>query len=470
LNSIRPGFWRVAPSFQYNLKSVNSIRLENFVSVPTLLWWSYAVELEPLAMLQAILLTIIILGVDAILLPKKRWQMFLILSCLWIGYLSLVAVSQDFGQFQWDILLLEIGFLAIFLPVMPNETVGLLIRWLFFRLMFSSGYLSNQFHKFYRLVKWTEGDETWWRFTATTFHYETQPLPTPLAWFAHHLPFELHRISCVIMFIIEVALPWLVLLPPQYLIYNSNHFRWIPNALRKLNIYSQILLQILIILTGNYTFFNILTIFLAYFCLETYKPKKFSGSILSYAMLTLVMIPVLGWSGWTIGRYLELIPEDMRILMPAAIWSVLLSMGFMLLTILYETLAPIIGIFQEKKLSSIGKFIIHVAGCVFTIGMFLITLAPFTHRLSARPEFQKYAGPLSDVSTELFLSAQQFRICSSYGLFASMIVSRDEIIIQGSLDANDWKEYQFKYKPGNTTRAPPIVLPHQPRYIFLFFF
>ena len=90
-------------------------------------------------------------------------------------YLSLSTAGQDFLSFQWDSLLLETGFLAIFLG--NSKWVVMLFRWLLFRLMFLSG-----------VVKLTSHDPVWRDFTALAFHYMTQPLPTPLAWYMYQLP------------------------------------------------------------------------------------------------------------------------------------------------------------------------------------------------------------------------------------------------------------------------------------------
>ena len=113
------------------------------------------------------------------------------LALAWLFYLSLVTVGQDFLSFQWDILLLETGFLAIFLAPWRSDRASLacwalprfrprfvwLGRWLLFRLMFLSG-----------AVKLLSGDATWRDLTALQYHYWTQPLPTPVAWYAAQLP------------------------------------------------------------------------------------------------------------------------------------------------------------------------------------------------------------------------------------------------------------------------------------------
>ena len=118
-------------------------------------------------------------------------------------YLSLMNVSQEFLSYQWDILLLETGFLAIFLGY--SRAIVWLFRWLLFRLMFLSG-----------AVKLLSGDETWRNLTALMVHYQTQPIPTPLAWYAHQAPAWFQKLSCAVVFFVELAIPFLVLGPRRF--------------------------------------------------------------------------------------------------------------------------------------------------------------------------------------------------------------------------------------------------------------
>lgn len=166
---------------------------------------------------------------------------------LWAFYLSLTTIGQDFLSFQWDVLLLETGFLAIFfapsriLPKVsrespPSPMVLWLLRWLLFRLMFASG-----------VVKLVSGDETWRNLTALNYHYETQPLPTWISWYVHQLPDWFQTISVVGMFAIELAVPFLI---------------FAPRRLRFVACAAFLALQLVIIATGNYCFFNLLTIVL----------------------------------------------------------------------------------------------------------------------------------------------------------------------------------------------------------------
>jgi predicted DCC family thiol-disulfide oxidoreductase YuxK len=162
------------------------------------------------------------------------------LVVLFVLYLSLCSVGQDFLSFQWDMLLLEAGFLAIFLG--SSTTVIWLFRLLVFRLMFSSG-----------AVKLLSGDPSWHSLRAMSFHYFTQPLPTPVAWYMQQLPFWFHKYSTVGVFFIELVTPF---------------FIFLPRRLRFFSAFCLIFLQVLILATGNYAFFNWLSIALLLFLFD----------------------------------------------------------------------------------------------------------------------------------------------------------------------------------------------------------
>lgn len=171
----------------------------------------------------------------------------LVLAGAWIAHLSLVTAGQIFYGFQWDSLLLESGFLAIFMagwslrPGLvlrrPPTLARFLLVWLLFRLMFASG-----------VVKLTSGDPTWANLTALDYHYWTQPIPNPFAWFVAQFPGWLQKISCLVMFGIELVLPFFIFLPrrPRFIAFAGF-----------------IGLNLLIELTGNYGYFNLLTVALA---------------------------------------------------------------------------------------------------------------------------------------------------------------------------------------------------------------
>jgi hypothetical protein len=158
----------------------------------------------------------------------------------WVLYLSLVSVGQEFLSFQWDMLLLEAGFLAIFLGY--SRAIVWLFRWLLFRLMFLSG-----------AVKLLSGDRTWRGLTALDFHYQTQPLPTPIAWCMQQLPGWFQHLSVGMVFAIELVIPFLIFAPRRLRLFAASCL---------------VLLQTLILLTGNYAFFNLLALALCLFLLE----------------------------------------------------------------------------------------------------------------------------------------------------------------------------------------------------------
>lgn len=175
------------------------------------------------------------------------------LALCWVFYLSLSVACRTFLNFQWDILLLEAGFLAILAapwrprcripcPSPAPRAVLWLVRWLLFRLMFSSG-----------MVKLTSGDPTWRNLTALDYHYQTQPLPPWTAWYMQQLPAWFQSISAVAMFVIELGAPFLL---------------FTPRRLRYAGCGLILFLQALIAATGNYGFFNLLTIVLCLAALD----------------------------------------------------------------------------------------------------------------------------------------------------------------------------------------------------------
>jgi len=296
------------------------------------------------------------------------------LAALWVCYLSLCTIGQDFLSFQWDILLLETGFLAIFFAPLtlrespahapaPPPTVVWLLRWLLFRLMFSSG-----------AVKLLSGDAAWRSLNALQFHYWTQPLPTWIGWYANLLPAWFQRTSCALMFAIELAVPCLI---------------WIGTIPRRIAFVPLVGLQILILLTGNYCFFNVLAIALCLLLLDDRAwPARVRGRFGSAAASG------KAWPRWIV--------------------------------------APVGGL--VVALSVLQLFSPRPLGVEWP---------------EALQSFRRAAAPL--------------RIVNSYGLFAVMTTTRPEIILEGSDDGASWSEYEFRWKPGDLSRAPAFVEPHQPR-------
>ncbi|MHB8632215.1 MAG: lipase maturation factor family protein [Candidatus Limnocylindria bacterium] len=164
----------------------------------------------------------------------------LVWAALWVLYLSIVNVGQTFYSFGWETLLLEAGFLAIFLgPAWTFAPLPLvyLVRWLVFRVEFGAG-----------LIK-LRGDECWRDLTCLYYHHETQPMPNPLSWYFHHLPRALHRLEVLGSHVAQLVVPWLLFAPQP-----------IATAAGLIIIATQSWL----VLSGNFSWLNLITIVLAF--------------------------------------------------------------------------------------------------------------------------------------------------------------------------------------------------------------
>ncbi|WP_226004297.1 lipase maturation factor family protein [Natrinema salinisoli] len=160
-------------------------------------------------------------------------------ASLWALYLSFVNAGQTFYGYGWESMLLETGFLAIFLgsgSVEPPFVVILLLQWVLFRNMFGAG-----------LIK-LRGDDCWRDLTCMDYHYETQPIPNPVSWFAHHLPDRFHRVETFGNHVLELLVPFLY---------------FAPQPLSALAGLATIGFQGWLLVTGNFAWLNALTIVLA---------------------------------------------------------------------------------------------------------------------------------------------------------------------------------------------------------------
>jgi len=156
-------------------------------------------------------------------------------------YLSIFHATHPFLSFQWDSLLMETGFLAIFLTP-QSRVVILLFRWLLFRLRFMSG-----------ISKLSTGDLQWANLTALDTYFEVQPLPNMIAWYVHQLPEWLLRFGTVATLVIEILVPFMMFLPRRWRFAAA----WIT-----------IFWQVLIIITSNHNWINFLTIILCLFLFD----------------------------------------------------------------------------------------------------------------------------------------------------------------------------------------------------------
>ncbi len=314
------------------------------------------------------------------------WQGPLLLA-LWFGYLSLAVTGDVFMGFQWDALLLEAGLLGIFIAPWqlwaspqtataqdaPRVAIWLL-HWLLFRLMFLSG-----------LVKLAGGDATWQNLTALLHHYETQPLPNPLSWYFHHQPHWLHVTGCAIMFFIEIALP--------FAIFTGRIGRCLAAA-------GFSLLMALVFISGNYNFFNLLTL-----------------------VLSLTLLDDRSWPRWIRQRAtLGALPANSP---------------------------PRLRTWREWP------------SLIFALPCLLLTLTAADSFLPARiPGLQPC---LPAWAHQAYAHTAACRSFNAYGLFQSMTTERREVVVEVSDDGLLWLPLAFRWKPGDLTQTPRWVAPHQPR-------
>lgn len=333
--------------------------------MPTLFWFGAG---------NLALYTVTILGcVFSVLLLLGQWQRVSLIA-LFILYLSLYHAGQTFLNFQWDTLLLETGFLSIFLVGGPNRLIIFLFHFLLFRLRFMSG-----------VSKIVSGDPSWANLTALNYYFETQPLPHIGSWYFHQLPDWLLRTGTGFTFFTELVVPFLIFLPRP--------FRLFAAAVT-------VFMQLLIIASSNHNFINLLTILLCLFLLDDKIVKR-------------------------------LLPNKR-----SAFSSVQTPAGFSRL---------------KNAFSAITAVLILVSSLSLFYSM-------VTHKRLPT------------------LLAQPAQLIRSYGLghiyhvFPTMQVERHELIVQGSYDRQEWKSYEFRYKPGDISRAPPFIVPHQPRLDWMIWF
>jgi hypothetical protein len=308
---------------------------------------------------------------------------------LWLLYLSIVVAGQVFLGYQWDALLLEAGMLTVLMAPwrlrLGRATDRVwwlsvwLVRWLLFRLNFLSG-----------VVKLASGDPAWSNWNALEFHYETQPLPAWTSWYIHQMPPWFHSLSVGFMFYAELVAPF---------------FIFGPRPIRRLGFASLLLLQLLIAGTGNYGFFNLLSIVLCLTLLDD-QDWDWLRRIFRVRRKLLEIEAEDGFEPGGSGRNWS-IPRRMVVGAVGAILLVVTTVE------MFERISP--GIVQPH-------------------GLFVLS---------------QWVEPL--------------RSTNSYGLFAVMTTERPEILVEGSADGTSWKPYRFRWKPGELKERPWFSTPHMPR-------
>jgi predicted DCC family thiol-disulfide oxidoreductase YuxK len=391
----------MSPVSQFLPAVQQQLGLDAYFLLPTLCWFdSSNAFLHFLCGGGVVLSLLLIFGVAPALL----------LVVLFVFYLSLTIAGQVFLNFQWDVLLLETGFLSIFLApwrlwprdlllwpasatpgtatsaiASPVSRAGLfLLKFLLFKLMLMSG-----------VVKLTSGDDSWgwlnhsfhWSaLTALDYHYWSQPLPTVFGWWADKTPEWFKHFSVAFCLAVEIIVPF---------------FIWATRRPRLAAAGLVTFLQMVIALTGNYCFFNLLTVTLC---------------------LLLIDDAAIG----TVRRDIRAPINGAPNASPA------------------RTGRPL-----PNRLCSYAAIAVIVV--TFPINAWLIFSA-----------FKPQSRPLGWLAN-FYEQLEPFRIVNGYGLFRVMTKDRCEIVVEGSTDGINWAPYEFKWKPGDVKRAPGWCAPHQPR-------
>jgi len=367
---------------------------------PTIFWLSAG---------RPMMMAVIWLGMAASVAALFNvWPRLSFLVCF-VCFLSFVSAAQAFSSYQSDSMLLEAGFLVLFVAprgIMPGWGIEsppsrasfFLLQWEWFRIYFESG-----------IVKLLSGDLQWRDFTAMDEYYQNGPLPTWIGWYIEHLPHWFHAATVAGTLAMELAVVWMLFLPRRarlicFLIVTP----W----------------EIGVIFTANYTFLNYLVLALGFLLLDDRS---------------------LRW----------LLPRRLRDTLPATP-EPKIAPGK---TEPHTTLEADAGDGEEIPPSVRGPGTwFHVAGVVLSAAMLTwvayATTAEMIHM------------PLPDLPLPSFpvVALEPFRIANQYGLFAVMTRGRYEIEFQGSNDGQEWTPYLFRYKPQGLDKAPGVYAPYQPRF------
>lgn len=418
-----------------------------FTTLPTLAWWGAGdTALHVFGAAGVVGGLLLAVGVA----PRA------LCAVLWLLYLSVFHVGGPFLRFQWDILLIEATFAAIFYapaglwrPLAaqdePSAASLWVMRLLVFKVMLMSG-----------VVKLTSGDPTWADLTALDFHYWTQPLPHGAAWYAHAAPDWVRQGGVIFTFVVELLAPFLVILDvrgwrllllaagtgvglmatggligPVFVgvfvgaaavlddrVLGAWRPTWVdgsPKGDRPAAFVVFTLLMAGIALTGNYGFFNLLTVALSVTLLDD------------------------RWLRRALPARLRAQEGESAGVPPPGHWRVLCVVAA----------AVLLPLSALKMLNMAGRGTLRAA-------------AERVEKDEADLGERLLIGAL-EVRETLFEPLDAFATVNGYGLFATMTTTRDELVVEGSEDGQTWKAYGFRYKPDALDRVGPLVGVHMPR-------
>ena len=407
-----------------------------FMRAPGLLWF-VAPGGEDAALTAFAFLGI---SLAALLLARGAANMLIMLT-LWLLYMSIVMAGQRWYSFGWETQLLETGFLAVFLTpalsldVLPRHTPTPLVTrwgflWLIFRIMIGAG-----------LIK-IRGDQCWRDLTCMDYHYETQPVPNPVAWFLHANFSAFHKFEVIVNHFVELVAPWLLL--PMF-----------PRTCRLLGGIIQVLFQCVLIISGNLSFLNWLTALPAIFCFD----DRFLGPLFSNSFCRRVydlQQPAAVSDTYERASTAASQPDQSRsrsrspspspsVLVPpppnsdSAAWGGLRKLSI------------------AKCCQSSRRVAAAMVSVVLGLTLFYLSVPVIRNLLQL------------DGRQTMNTSFGSWKLLNTYGAFGSITKVRTEIILEGTLDTDPaaesavWLEYEFKCKPGNVTRIPCAITPYHYR-------
>jgi hypothetical protein len=400
----------ILPASEYLKNIAAQVGFERYWYAPSLLWFSSSSHM---------LMALCWAGMAAsVLLVLNLWPRGMLVVCF-VCFLSFVSAAGEFSGYQSDGMLLEAGFLSLFLtpggfrPCLgqtqpPVRAALYLLLWEWFRIYFESG-----------VAKIMSGDTEWRHFTALDEYYQNGPLPTWIGWYVQHLPHWFHATTAFFTLALELALIWAAFLPRRIRI--GLFFVVTP-------------WQIGIILTANYTFLNYLVLILGFLLLDDRflmqcLPANWKKPLLDRGAPTAVEPSPLGADALSI-----LEPSSS----PSANERAVERESF------YDR--------WEKFRSRLSPLRIVIVAFVLTWIFYAATVQMFW-----------MISPVPFPTTPVSL-LDPFRIANRYGLFAVMTRGRYEIEFQGSNDGKTWVAYPFRHKPQELDKAPRIYAPYQPRF------
>ncbi|HKW57336.1 MAG TPA: lipase maturation factor family protein [Candidatus Acidoferrum sp.] len=361
--------------------------------------------------------------IASLLLACNLWPRAMLFVCF-LSFLSFVAAAGEFSGYQSDGMLLEAGFLSLFVAPAglrprlgekspPVRVAYFLLLWEWFRIYFESG-----------VAKIASGDPEWRHFTAMDEYYQNGPLPTWIGWYAQQrLPHGFHVGSAFLTIALELVLIWAAFLPRRVRI--ALFFLVTP-------------WQIGIILTANYTFLNYIVLFLAFLLLDDrfysrFFPLKWTKSLLSRASAAPADSSAATYA------------DQLSILSPAA------NPASSADTRAGRDLPP-----PDWK-RTLRRVFAQLRVAAFAIILTWIFYAATAQMLlMIAPDLPLPLTPIALLDPS--------RIANRYGLFAVMTRGRYEIEFQGSNDGQTWIPYPFRFKPQDVNKAPGIYAPYQPRF------